>query len=51
MTINQTRGDLVEDRFARMRWFVTKYGQSAQKYYPHTEFVIMYETLQNFYAL
>ena len=36
--------------FARMRWFLTDFEKSARKYYQHTEFVVIDETLRNFYA-
>ena len=37
-------------RFARMRWFLTEFEKGARKYYQHTEFVVIDETLRNFYA-
>ena len=42
--------DFLHDRFARMRWFLTKFQNNPRKYYRHIEFVVIDETLQNFYA-
>ena len=47
---NTVRADFLEDRFARMTWFLTEFLKNAQKYYWHTEFVVLDETLRNFYA-
>ena len=47
---NAVRADFLEDKFARMRWFLTKFFKNAWKYYRHTEFVVIDETLRNFYA-
>ena len=44
------RADFLDDRFARMRWFLTEFENHARKYYRHTEFAAIGETLQNFYA-
>ena len=48
---NTVRDYFLEDRFARMRWFLTEFEKNALKYYQHTEFVVIDETLRNFYAL
>ena len=48
---NTVRADFFEDGFAHMRWFLTEFERYARKYYQHTEFVVIDETLKNFYAL
>lgn len=35
------RTDFLEYRFSYMRWIVTKFENNAQKYYHHTEFVVI----------
>ena len=47
---NTIRDDFLEDRFPRMRWFLTEFEKNVWKYYRHTEFVVINETLRNFYA-
>ena len=34
------RQDFLNDRFARMRWILTKFEDNARKHYKHTEFVL-----------
>ena len=48
---NTVRADFFQGRFAHMRWFLTEFEKYARKYYRHTEFVVIDETLRNFYAL
>lgn len=42
--------DFLEDRFDCMRLFVTESENNARKYYCHKEFVVIDETLRNFYT-
>ena len=44
------RADFLEDKFARMRWFLTEFEKNVRKYYWHAEFVLIDEPLRNFYA-
>ena len=44
------RANFLEDSFAHMRWFLTEFEKNARKYYWHTEFVVIDETLRNFYT-
>ena len=43
--------DLFVDRFVRMEQLVTKSENNVQKYYRHNEFVVIDETLRNFFTL
>ena len=47
---NTVRVDFLEDRFARMRSFLTEFEKNVWKYYRNTEFVVMDKTLRNFYV-
>ena len=47
---NTVRGDFLEDRFARMRWFLIEFEKNAWKCYWHTEYVVINESLRNFYT-
>ena len=42
--------DLLEDKFARMTWFVTDFENNARRYYRFTELIVKYETLLIFYV-
>ena len=44
-------GGFLEDRFARMRWFLTEFEKNVWKYYWHTEFVVIDETLRRIVIL
>ena len=41
------RTDFLEDKFAAVRWFLTKFENNVRQYYHHTEFVVIDETLCN----
>lgn len=42
--------DLLEDKFARMTWFVTEFENNARRYYRFTELIVIDETLRIFYV-
>ena len=42
--------DLLEDKFARMTWFVTDFEKNAWRYYRFTELIVKDETLLIFYV-
>ena len=48
---NTVRADFLENKFSRMRWFFTECEKNARKYYRHTEFVVIDETLRNLHTL
>ena len=45
------RADVLEDRLARMRWYLAEFEKYARKYYRYTEFVVIDITLTNFCTL
>ena len=47
---NTVRGDFLEDRFACMRWFLIEFEKNAWKCYWYTEYVVINESLRNFYT-
>ena len=44
------RIDFLEDRFTRMKEIATEFEDNAQNHYPHTEFVVIDETLCKFFT-
>ena len=47
---NTVRADFLDDRFAHMRWSLMEFENNTRKYYRHTEFAVIDETLRNFYV-
>ena len=48
--INTVRADFLEDRFPRIRWFLTTFYGKCAEVLPTTKFVVIDETLRNFYV-
>ena len=44
------RREFMNDKFAKMRWLVTKFEENARKHYRHTPLVCIDETLRNYYG-
>ena len=44
------RRNIVEDPYAKMRWFIDHFETNARRHYKHTELVCLDETLRNFFS-